>query len=388
MRFADVLFFAGCSDVVKKPKLDQHRFRCNASFTCIDCSKTFPTPADWKGHTSCISEAEKYQKSLYKPKNGQDRGRNANFQGRNGKFNNGNNASWNKGTPRSQATGANGTPLGTPIRMSPVTTTENEAKQSTPDGDSKRQETSIPPSGQKRKAVEMASDKPSDEVKEEIKSSKKRKSDAKEVDHTKTGGAGADILKEVNSEDNADAGKKKKDRKVDEINGKNEGDSSTVVETDSKVKQKKEKKHKKNEVSREGEAAEITDEIAQVEDKGKREENSDVKLDKGEKKKKKKSTKKDDGSKENNDENVKPDDVLTVKKEEKKKKKVDKDNQDEVGNKDMHTEKEDSKLDGSSPAKIDKEKSKKSKKRKHAENDEETSEKVDLSTEKRIRKKD
>lgn len=39
----------GCADVVKKPKLDQHRARCDASFTCIDCSKTFPTPVDWKG---------------------------------------------------------------------------------------------------------------------------------------------------------------------------------------------------------------------------------------------------------------------------------------------------------------------------------------------------
>ncbi|KAF8513109.1 hypothetical protein BU17DRAFT_53523, partial [Hysterangium stoloniferum] len=59
----------GCTDVVKKPKLDQHRLRCHSSFTCIDCSNTFTTPADWKGHTSCVSEEQKYQKSLYKPKN-------------------------------------------------------------------------------------------------------------------------------------------------------------------------------------------------------------------------------------------------------------------------------------------------------------------------------
>jgi len=59
-------FFLGCGDVVKKPKLDQHSGRCHGGFDCIDCSKTFGTPAEWKGHTSCISEAEKYQKSLYK----------------------------------------------------------------------------------------------------------------------------------------------------------------------------------------------------------------------------------------------------------------------------------------------------------------------------------
>lgn len=116
----------------------------------------------------------------------------------------------------------------------------------------------------------------------------------------KTGGAGADTLREVNPEVQADAGKKK-DRKMDEINGKNEGDSNTTVETDSKVKQKKEKKRKKNEVSGEEGTAEIADETAQVEDKGKQEENQDVKLNKSEKKKKGKSTKKD-GLKDDNDE--------------------------------------------------------------------------------------
>ncbi|KAH9083914.1 hypothetical protein EDB83DRAFT_2282730, partial [Lactarius deliciosus] len=62
-----------CTDVVKKPKLDRHYDQCRASFTCIDCSATFAAPSQWKGHTSCITEAEKYQKSLYKgPKRGQD----------------------------------------------------------------------------------------------------------------------------------------------------------------------------------------------------------------------------------------------------------------------------------------------------------------------------
>lgn len=55
-----------CADVVKKPKLDQHRQRCYSGFDCIDCSTTFNTPAEYKGHTQCISEAEKYEKSVYK----------------------------------------------------------------------------------------------------------------------------------------------------------------------------------------------------------------------------------------------------------------------------------------------------------------------------------
>ncbi|KAF8585923.1 hypothetical protein K439DRAFT_1007667 [Ramaria rubella] len=126
-----------CADVVKKPKLDQHRVRCGAPFTCIDCSQTFQTPVDWKGHTSCISEAQKYQGALYKPKqNGSSRenqsygGARGNLQGRGGP--------WNRPPPRSQATGANGTPLGTPPRMSPVT-----APPSVQDG--KSTATAIPP---------------------------------------------------------------------------------------------------------------------------------------------------------------------------------------------------------------------------------------------------
>ena len=65
---ADLPYYSSidCGDVVKKPKLDQHRTRCHGGFDCIDCSTTFNSPAEYKGHTSCISEAEKYQKGLYK----------------------------------------------------------------------------------------------------------------------------------------------------------------------------------------------------------------------------------------------------------------------------------------------------------------------------------
>ena len=51
---------------MKKPKLDHHRLRCQSSFTCIDCSTTFAGPHEYKEHTSCVSEAQKYEKALYK----------------------------------------------------------------------------------------------------------------------------------------------------------------------------------------------------------------------------------------------------------------------------------------------------------------------------------
>ncbi|RLV86441.1 hypothetical protein JA9_004393 [Meyerozyma sp. JA9] len=57
-----------CNDTVLKKKLDAHKQRCNgAYFTCIDCSVTF-NGTDYRGHTSCISEAQKYEKGLYKAK--------------------------------------------------------------------------------------------------------------------------------------------------------------------------------------------------------------------------------------------------------------------------------------------------------------------------------
>ncbi|KAJ3284809.1 hypothetical protein HK104_009763 [Borealophlyctis nickersoniae] len=67
-----------CQETLKKAKLDAHTYRCsNAQFSCIDCSVTFQG-TEYRSHTSCVSEAEKYQKSLYKgPKKGQN---NANGQ--------------------------------------------------------------------------------------------------------------------------------------------------------------------------------------------------------------------------------------------------------------------------------------------------------------------
>lgn len=57
-----------CNDTILKKKLQQHQRSCRgAYFTCIDCSTTF-YGNDHQKHTSCISEAEKYEKSLYKGK--------------------------------------------------------------------------------------------------------------------------------------------------------------------------------------------------------------------------------------------------------------------------------------------------------------------------------
>ncbi|KAG8864492.1 hypothetical protein FRB96_004995 [Tulasnella sp. 330] len=55
---------------VKKPKLDSHR--CHCSFTCLDCSTTFFTPAEWKPHSTCITESQKYKKG-----NGNSKGQSA-----------------------------------------------------------------------------------------------------------------------------------------------------------------------------------------------------------------------------------------------------------------------------------------------------------------------
>ncbi|EEB05398.1 hypothetical protein SJAG_00410 [Schizosaccharomyces japonicus yFS275] len=56
-----------CADIVKKPKLDQHVSRCRgAYFTCIDCNTTFQG-TEYRAHSSCMTEAQRYQKSLYRP---------------------------------------------------------------------------------------------------------------------------------------------------------------------------------------------------------------------------------------------------------------------------------------------------------------------------------
>lgn len=139
---------------MKKPKLDRHYGQCRSSFTCIDCSKTFASPIEWKGHTSCITEAEKYQKSVYK--GSKKVCRNSSFtshslislQGQGSRSGNGhqdniqlttmyatgkyrqsrsNQSSWSRNPYiRNCASGANSTPLGSPLRMSPADTSAVE----------------------------------------------------------------------------------------------------------------------------------------------------------------------------------------------------------------------------------------------------------------------
>eukprot|EP00891_Asterochloris_glomerata_P001225 jgi/Astpho2/1225/gw1.00023.71.1_t len=56
-----------CGESIKKPKVAVHLGQCSArSFTCIDCSRTFDR-ASVKGHTSCVTEDQKYAKGATKP---------------------------------------------------------------------------------------------------------------------------------------------------------------------------------------------------------------------------------------------------------------------------------------------------------------------------------
>lgn len=56
-----------CQETLKKAKLDQHTQRCrNASFSCIDCYKSFKG-VEYRAHFSCITEEQKYHKKEVKP---------------------------------------------------------------------------------------------------------------------------------------------------------------------------------------------------------------------------------------------------------------------------------------------------------------------------------
>ncbi|EPE06768.1 lyar-type c2hc zinc finger protein [Ophiostoma piceae UAMH 11346] len=58
-----------CGDVLTKKKLDPHRGRCRgATFSCIDCMVHF-YGTDYRSHTSCMTEDQKYQGALYKDNN-------------------------------------------------------------------------------------------------------------------------------------------------------------------------------------------------------------------------------------------------------------------------------------------------------------------------------
>ncbi|OJJ66755.1 hypothetical protein ASPBRDRAFT_48703 [Aspergillus brasiliensis CBS 101740] len=57
-----------CGDILTKKKLDPHRNQCRgASYTCIDCMVHFQG-TQYRSHTSCMTEAQKYQGALYREK--------------------------------------------------------------------------------------------------------------------------------------------------------------------------------------------------------------------------------------------------------------------------------------------------------------------------------
>jgi cell growth-regulating nucleolar protein len=66
-----MVFFVcdGCNETLKKNQVDKHAGRCYKcySVTCVDCNQTFPGN-DYASHVTCVTEAEKYQKSLYQQK--------------------------------------------------------------------------------------------------------------------------------------------------------------------------------------------------------------------------------------------------------------------------------------------------------------------------------
>lgn len=63
-----MVFFVceGCNETLKKNKVDAHAGRCRNCWavSCVDCSVVFEGN-DYAAHTSCISEAEKYEGSLF-----------------------------------------------------------------------------------------------------------------------------------------------------------------------------------------------------------------------------------------------------------------------------------------------------------------------------------
>lgn len=65
------MFFVcdGCNETLKKNQVDKHAGRCSKcySVTCVDCNQTFPGD-EYVTHVTCVTEAEKYQKSLYQQK--------------------------------------------------------------------------------------------------------------------------------------------------------------------------------------------------------------------------------------------------------------------------------------------------------------------------------
>jgi cell growth-regulating nucleolar protein len=68
-----MVFFVcdGCQESLRKASVAKHASMCRRceTVTCVDCGLSF-LGDDYAQHTTCISEAAKYEKSLYRPKQG------------------------------------------------------------------------------------------------------------------------------------------------------------------------------------------------------------------------------------------------------------------------------------------------------------------------------
>ena len=65
-----MVFFVcdACNETVKKNAVEKHCISRDCwSLSCVDCSVSFEGD-EYKKHTSCISEAQKYQGALYQEK--------------------------------------------------------------------------------------------------------------------------------------------------------------------------------------------------------------------------------------------------------------------------------------------------------------------------------
>ena len=65
-----------CGNTVKKNQVEKHYqtvCRNCSVLSCIDCGVDFPGDA-YASHTSCITEAEKYQGHLYQPNDKENKG--------------------------------------------------------------------------------------------------------------------------------------------------------------------------------------------------------------------------------------------------------------------------------------------------------------------------
>ena len=63
-----------CQETLKRNAVDKHCLRCRNCWDlcCVDCNKIFQGE-DFRKHVTCISEAERYQGALYRPKKGHNK---------------------------------------------------------------------------------------------------------------------------------------------------------------------------------------------------------------------------------------------------------------------------------------------------------------------------